>query len=97
MGMGGVQFSWSRGYGDDVMSMQNGWGIVFLEQMMSVLTNWELTVGIRVSPGNDWMRGALGNWRFMVLYSYIVFRLDAVFEVKIGIRASSTIIESITF
>lgn len=64
---------------------------------MFVLMNWELIVGIRVLLGNDWMRGVLGNWRFMVLYSYIVFRLDVVFEVKIGIRVSSIIIESIIF
>lgn len=46
-----------------VVSMQNEWGIVFLEQMMSVLVNWELGISLcmSVSPERDWIRWALGS------------------------------------
>lgn len=48
---------------EDVVSMQNEWGIVFLEQMISVLVNWELGISLcmRVSPERDWIRWALGS------------------------------------
>lgn len=61
------------------------------------LMNWALRLGTRDSPGRDWKRLTLGSWRFMVSFSNIALRLNAVFEVKIGTRASNIMIETAIF
>lgn len=46
-GKGWGQFSW-KGYAAHVVSMQEGWGLVFLEQTMSVLIIQQLRLGLNL-------------------------------------------------